>query len=186
MGLFDKVKAFLKSEADDIADMAGDARDKLDDELTRREAELAMTPAEKIDALQQKAAATDDEFDRIVDKAQDRAASVKANAEVDDLADAVSGGTAAADLEDKMQASSEQTKANQPQSATSANDRRSNETPAAKPGDEAQDRAALTQRSQPPEPSFEKTPAQLKYEEARESADKLLDELRGELRDSDG
>ena len=34
-----------------------------------------------------------------------------------------------------------------------------------------------------PEPTFEKTPAQRKYEEARRAADALLEELRGELRD---
>ena len=32
-------------------------------------------------------------------------------------------------------------------------------------------------------PTYEKTPAQLKYEEARAAADALLEELRGELRE---
>jgi len=65
MGLFD----FLKKEADDLGDVAESARKKFDEELTRRENELNMTPSEKIAALQRQAESSDARFDEIASKA---------------------------------------------------------------------------------------------------------------------
>lgn len=82
MGLFDKVGAFIKREAEDIGEVAERARDRLDEELTEREEELEMTPSEKLRALQRKGRETDDRFDEIIDKAEARASQVEAEAEV--------------------------------------------------------------------------------------------------------
>ncbi|KAG1647895.1 hypothetical protein GQR58_030258 [Nymphon striatum] len=81
MGLFDKVGAFIKREADDIGEVAERARDRIDDALTEREEELEMTPSEKLRALQRKARQTDERFDEIVDKAEARAAGTEAEAD---------------------------------------------------------------------------------------------------------
>lgn len=83
MSLFDKVGAFLKREADDVGDIAARARDRLDQELTEREAELKMTPEEKLRAIQRKSSETDAKMERIADKVAQRSAT-----RLDDLAPA--------------------------------------------------------------------------------------------------
>ena len=85
MGIFDKVGSFLKREADDLGDAAEGVEDKFDQELTKRETELEMTPSEKIAALQQEAAASDARIDAIVNKAADRGAMADAVAEVGEI-----------------------------------------------------------------------------------------------------
>lgn len=93
MGLFDKVSGFVKREAEDIGEVAERARDRLDQELSEREAELEMTPAEKLRALQRKARQNDDRVDEIMEKAGVSTAEADAAAEVQARA------AAAADLE---------------------------------------------------------------------------------------
>ena len=85
MGIFDKVGSFIRREAKDLGDAADGVKDKFDQELTKREQELEMTPSEKIAALQQQAAASDANFDAIADKATGRTANADAVAEVGDL-----------------------------------------------------------------------------------------------------
>jgi hypothetical protein len=82
MGIFGKVGSFLKREAKDLGDGAEDVKDKLDQELTKREQDLKMTPSEKIAALQQQASATDDKLETIADKAAVHGAMANAVAEV--------------------------------------------------------------------------------------------------------
>ena len=82
MGLFDKVSGFIKREAEDIGEVADRARDRLDKELTEREEELEMTPAEKLRALQRQARQTDDRIDDIMEKAGASSAAAEADAEV--------------------------------------------------------------------------------------------------------
>lgn len=82
MGFFDKVSGFVKREAEDIGEVAERARDRLDQELAEREAELEMTPAEKLRALQRKARQTDDRVDEIMEKAGASTAAADATAEV--------------------------------------------------------------------------------------------------------
>lgn len=84
MGLFDKVSGFVKREAEDIGEAAERVRDRLDEELTEREEELEMTPAEKLRALQRKARQTDERVDKIMEKAGASAATTDAAAEVAD------------------------------------------------------------------------------------------------------
>lgn len=86
MGLFDKVGSFFRREAKDFGDAAEVVKDKLDHELSKREHQLEMTPAEKITALQQQASANDERFDQIAEKAAGRRALADAVAEVGELA----------------------------------------------------------------------------------------------------
>jgi len=86
MGFLDKVGSFLKREAKDIGEAAEGVKDSFDKELTKREAELKMTPSEKIAALQRQAAETDAKFDSILDKAEGKEAVADATAEVGNLA----------------------------------------------------------------------------------------------------
>ena len=85
MGLFNKVGSFFRREAKDLSDAAEDVKDKFDHELSKREHQLEMTPAEKIEALQQQASANDERFDQIADKAADRRALADAVSEVGEL-----------------------------------------------------------------------------------------------------
>lgn len=86
MGLFDKVGSFFRREAKDFGDAAEVVKDKLDHELSKREHQLEMTPAEKVTALQQQASANDERFDQIAEKAAGRRALADAVAEVGELA----------------------------------------------------------------------------------------------------
>jgi ElaB/YqjD/DUF883 family membrane-anchored ribosome-binding protein len=82
MGFFDKVGSFFKREAKDLGDAAEDIKATFDQELTKREKQLEMTPSEKIAALQQQASATDARFDAIAGKASGLGALADAVAEV--------------------------------------------------------------------------------------------------------
>jgi len=162
MGLADRIIGFLKREAKDVGDMAEKARDKLDAELTKREADLKKTPSERIDDLQDKASETDAEFDRILDKADAQSAQANAEAEVAEAA-AASG---QADLADAISSESDGETSEVLDAADAAVDSLDPATAAEKAGD----------------PKYGKTPAQIKYEQARDNADRLLEELRGELK----
>lgn len=83
MGVFDKVKAFLKSEGEDLKDGLDSVKDKMDAELTKREQELAASPSERIEMMQDDMAATDQRFDAISDKVGEQTASAAADAEMD-------------------------------------------------------------------------------------------------------
>lgn len=82
MGLFKKVTSFLRREAEDVGDAADDLKDRFDEGLAKREAELEMTPSEKIEAIQEQADATDSRFDEILEKAEAQGHLVEAEAEV--------------------------------------------------------------------------------------------------------
>lgn len=175
MGFLDKLTGFLKGEAKDIGEMAESAKDRLDEELTKREHDLAQSPADKIRDIQQETLAEDAEFDRILDKAGVKQATADAEAEVaavsaeptedeavNDLADAVGGGEAGAEAEEPVA------------DVTEKLDPVGEEGIAGSAGNASRPRA-----------EFDKTSAQHRYEEQRAAADDLLDELRGEL-DADG
>lgn len=169
MGLADKIIGFLKREAKDVGDMAEKARDKLDAELTKRETDLKKTPSERIEDLQGKASETDAEFDRILDKADAQAAEVTADAEVATAAD-VSG---KADLADAIATEN----ADDADAVTEAGE---SVTDAADAAVDALDPVEAAEKAG--DPKYGKTPAQIKYEQARDNADRLLEELRGELK----
>lgn len=65
MSFWDKVKAFLASEAKDVKEGIDAVRDKLDAELTKRERELEASPSERIEMMKEEMDATDNVFDRI-------------------------------------------------------------------------------------------------------------------------
>lgn len=60
MGLWDSVKAFFRRETADVAEGLSSLRDKLDEELTRRERELEATPSERMEMIQDELDAADD------------------------------------------------------------------------------------------------------------------------------
>ena len=68
MGLFDKVGSFLRREATDIEAAVDRVKERVDEELTEREAEFDLTPAERLRALQRKGRATDERMERIAEK----------------------------------------------------------------------------------------------------------------------
>lgn len=248
MGLFDKVGSFLKRESADVEEAIDRVKERIDDELSEREAELEMSPAEKLRALQRQGRATDQKMDRIADKVEQKATGSDADAEASavdesdaddaaaldesdaddaeapalDEADAgeaepptppavtqivlpdgsvYSGGASVDDDDDELEAVTEPERVAEPPHAGDL------AWLAPQPGEEAvvpafnaaspddsaaqvlsEHEAALDSSPEPdpaPEASstYEKTPAQLKYEEARAAADALLAELRGELRE---
>lgn len=200
MGFLDKLGSFLKREAKDIGEAAEGVKDKLDEELTKREEELAMTPSEKIAALQEKATLGDDKLDRIADKALGREAMAEAVAEVGDvssetelpnvthivLADGDEAATADEAAEEKASdhesaaAKSDSSDVDQPAESATAEDSAAPQN-AAEAADAAE--AAAGGPKAPSATNYDKTPAQIKYEQARAAADDLLKELRGELKD---
>jgi len=81
MAFFD----FLKREAKDLGDAAEKAKDRFDQELTKREQELEMTPSEKIAAIQRQAEGSDAKVNAILDKAGAQGAMADGVAEVGSL-----------------------------------------------------------------------------------------------------
>ena len=53
MSILDTVKAWLRSEAHDASDLANDVAERLDSEVARREQQLAETPSEALERIQQ-------------------------------------------------------------------------------------------------------------------------------------
>jgi len=79
---WDKVRSLLKSEASDIGEELGKARDNFDAALTRKEEELAASPKERMDMILDDIGDSDAEFDRILDKAEGRGSMAAATSEV--------------------------------------------------------------------------------------------------------
>lgn len=176
MGMLDKFTRFLKGEASDIGEAADQLKDRFDEELTRREAELAKTPSEKIDDLKAKASETDDEFDRILAKAD----AAWAPDGADEDAEPTDGRVA-----DPATASPEPGTGAPPAAKTSTgstSDGVNADAPKQPdPADPAQTGPGHKQR---PVPNFAKSDAEMRYQEARDKADGLLAELRSELKDN--
>ena len=72
MALWDSVKSFFQREAADVVEGLEGLRDKLDGELTRREAELEATPAERLDMIRDDIESSGSPFDDIEAKLDDR------------------------------------------------------------------------------------------------------------------
>jgi len=198
MGFLDKVTSFLKSEAKDIGEMAESAKDKFDEGLTAREEALEQTPADKIRDIQENAKAQDAEFDRILTKADAKVADQTAEAEVAELAADVSTGSSAEAGGDVMDAldpvadsdteaveseTDSASEAAEPDTLSGVDQAAADaEAKAAQAASDAGDAAPqVAAASVPPV----KSDAQIRYEQAKASADDLLNELRGEL-DADG
>lgn len=100
MGFLDSLKSWLRTESADAKDLLGDTHSRMESDLDRREAELAASPAERLEQLQNQIA-EDDSFGSLRDKIEGRAA--KADA-VEELAVEPDGAEGAdpdhADIED--------------------------------------------------------------------------------------
>ena len=87
MSFWERFKAFLSREAEDVKEGFDDLRDKLDAELTRREQELEATPSERLEMIQEDIESSDSVFDRIEDKIDARLGEGDGVAEVIEVVD---------------------------------------------------------------------------------------------------
>jgi|GEM_PF-3534263 len=78
----DKLLAVFKSEANDVKEGLDGLKGKLDDELTKREQEMAATPAERMDLIQSDIDANKSRLDEIQDGIAGDQANANANAEL--------------------------------------------------------------------------------------------------------
>lgn len=194
---WNRLVQFFNKEAKDVGEFIDSAKDKLDDELTRRERELEMSPSEKIEAITKASDEQDAEFERIIDKAEQRSAQSVADAEVETAWTLVSDDTAEALKKAETRSSaqgSSQTETEEPsETGTSAEIIASEKTDAEIATEKAgtkediatEDGAKVdnADRQSPVSkaPVHEKTMGEMKYERARAAADDLLEELRDEL-----
>ncbi len=84
MGFLDSLKAWLKTEAAEAQDLGQATKSRLEADLDRREADLNLTPEQRLDQLQEKIAEGDSVFEGLQDKIDGREAHAEATA---DLAD---------------------------------------------------------------------------------------------------
>ena len=84
MGFLDSLKAWLKTEAAEAQDLGHATKGRLEADLDRREAELNLTPEQRLDALQDKIDGGDSVFEHLQDKIDGREAHAEATS---DLAD---------------------------------------------------------------------------------------------------
>lgn len=82
MGVWDTVRSWFKSEADELVDAKQDLEVRLDQDLTRRERQLDETPAETMERLEREAA-DDSSFSAISDKIDATAARAAAAAKAE-------------------------------------------------------------------------------------------------------
>ncbi len=83
MGVWDTVRSWFKSEADELADAKQEIEARLDQDLTRRERQLDETPAETMERLEREAADGDDSFSAISEKIDATAARAAAAAKAE-------------------------------------------------------------------------------------------------------
>lgn len=161
MTIWDSIRKILKSEAADIGDELGKARDKFDEALTRKEEEMAASPKERMDMILDDIEDSDAKLDSIRDKAQGKASQVAAEAEV---AEARSG------IDPLPAATAE--------AVETASDPTEEIASAVSTGDSASVDEMVEQRI---ERESRRAAADAKFEEQKERAGDILDELRGEL-----
>lgn len=95
MGFLDSLKSWFKTEATEAQDLGRATKSRLESDLDRREADLNLTPEQRMEKLQDQIADGDASFGDLQDKIDGRGALADANA---DLADAEK--TAAEDIMD--------------------------------------------------------------------------------------
>lgn len=88
MGFLDSVKSWFKEEAAEAADLGQETKSRLERDLDRREADLNLTPEERLEQLQDQIADGDDSFAAIQDKIEGRGALADATSEVSEQAKA--------------------------------------------------------------------------------------------------
>ena len=82
MSWFERMKSFFKREAHDVKQGLGKAGRALDEELAKKEHELAATPEERIDMILKAQRADDARFQELADKVKDQVAEVEAVEEI--------------------------------------------------------------------------------------------------------
>jgi len=97
MGFLDSLKTWFRSESAEAKDLLGDTKGRLETDLSRREADLAASPAERFEQLQEQIA-EDNSLDALRDKVEGREAKAEAveelmveaetDADADDIVDA--------------------------------------------------------------------------------------------------
>jgi len=89
MSWWKRFVAIFKSEAADVKEGLGNVGQALDDELARKERELAATPEQRIDMLLEEQKAEDARFDELTDKVMGTASEAEA---VEEIAEDASSG----------------------------------------------------------------------------------------------
>ncbi|MEM7276178.1 MAG: hypothetical protein AAF547_24100 [Actinomycetota bacterium] len=84
MGVLDSLKAWFRTEAAEARDLGRSTQSRLEADLDRREAELALTPEERLDQLQQQIE-DDGGLDALRDKIEGRHLRADADAELADI-----------------------------------------------------------------------------------------------------
>lgn len=102
MGFLDSVKSWFRAEAAEAQDLGAKTKSRLEADLDRREADLELTPEQRMERLQAKIEDSSG-FDAIQDKIQGRDAMADASSEVADLDRAARG-----EAEDVMDLDSEE------------------------------------------------------------------------------
>lgn len=198
---WDDVNKIVKKEAGDVADGLRSARDRLDNELAKKEREMAATPQERMDMLladiEEQNAATDALLAQVSGQPQteststgdDTASSLEhadptASAERSDDADP-SGPASVERSDDADAAQSNAADAAQSDARESGgtDQRPSDDTGASEPSDStgaANDDAPVAANTSP-RAARPVSELQVEYEQRKAKADDLLEELRDEL-----
>lgn len=182
MTIWDSLKKILKSEAADVGTELGKARDKFDQALTRKEEEMAATPKERMDMILGDIEDSDEKLQAIQDKAEGKTSAATAEAEVAETVRATKDPLPAATAEvveaetgttDDAPASTEV----EPESDGTAAS--TDEISSAIAGDDGPSVDEMV--AQRVERDSRRAAADAKFEEQKERAGDILDELRGEL-----
>ena len=87
MSWFDRLKSFFAREAHDVKEGLGKAGRAIDDELAKKERELAATPEERIDMILEEQQADDTRFQELADKVKGQVADADAVEEISEAVD---------------------------------------------------------------------------------------------------
>ena len=87
MSWWDRFVAIFKSEASDVKEGLGKVGKSIDEELARREQELAASPEERIDMILEEQAAEDARFQELENKVLGHEAQAEATEEVTEVTD---------------------------------------------------------------------------------------------------
>lgn len=82
MGFLDSLKSWFKAEAAEAKDLGRVTKGRLEADLDRREAELNLTPEQRLEQLQGKIADGDSVFNELQDKIDGRGALADATADL--------------------------------------------------------------------------------------------------------
>jgi len=82
MSWFERIKSFFQREARDVKEGLGKAGQAIDEELAKKERELAATPEERIDMILEEQKADDARFQQLTDKVKGQVADAEAGEEI--------------------------------------------------------------------------------------------------------